>query len=166
MNKVMRMLPLAIAIFFVGCVGVETEGSRSSPQASLRPMDYSHYRSLRGGSTVAITGEYNSNYEDVWNATMETIQATGHPILAIDKENGLLTTDWLERQGGPFFLGLPKDYFKDRFSIIVRKISDSITKVNITRSFQIIEGIKSIPKASDGEIEKWLLEEIALKISD
>jgi hypothetical protein len=162
LNRVLGLLVLLVAVSLVGCATVPTEGQRSES-----PMHYSHMKtSLFGGEgqSPEETKVINAPYDSVWNATIDTIQEVGHPIINTSKESGTLTTDWLERPGGPFLLGMPRDHFKDRFSIRVVKMDGSNTKVGIRRSVQQIQGIKHVPKSSDGEMEKWLLEQIRSKV--
>ena len=97
--------------------------------------------------------------------TVETLQEIGYPISTIDKASGTLVTDWFERTGGPFILGMPFNTFKDRLSMRFSKMDDSKTKIGVRRNMAIIEKGQAKPQTSDGVIEKWLLDEIGAKVA-
>ncbi len=159
MTRVVHLTSVVATLMLVGCAGF-------GPDA--RPYDFSHDRDTllgRAGQASEVTREYSATYEDVWNATVAVIQEMGHPIQTINKESGTLSTDWLPRPGAPFLMGMPYNYFQDRFSIRVLRTGDTAVRVGIRRTMQLRKEDEYLSKTSDGETEQWLLEQIAAKVS-
>ncbi len=159
MKRILVFLPVVIFL----ALGCAISGTK------LKPVAYSHEKvslmGTGGSQSPEVFKEYISGYEAVWNATVETIQEVGHPIVTVDKNSGTLTTDWLERGGAPFILGMPFNTFKDRFTVRFLKLGDSQTKVGVRRSLAIMEKGQAKPQTSNGVIEGWLLDEIGAKLA-
>ena len=60
---------------------------------------------------------YQCAQDRVWSSTIAVIRELGWPILLADERDGIITTDWFERQSGPCFMGSPTGSFRDRLSV-------------------------------------------------
>jgi len=141
---------LIVCTFLTACGTTKT---------ALKPYNYTSYEN---GTVQApeVSQLYEASYDTVWKAILAAIREIGHPMQTISKENGILTTDWLLRGGAPFFMGTPLNDFRDRFIINVTKRSENQIEVGVRRTMQLKQGDNYASRTSDGEIERWLLEQV------
>ena len=119
----------------------------------------------------------NAEYDDVWSAVIETLAEMSAPIKSIEKESGLVTTDFVN-----FFSGYNQSAELDRiaekpnygilaswsrgrykFNVFVRAKDDGQTAVKITTHIEAYENIINddwFVCHSKGVIENELFESI------
>lgn len=107
------------------------------------------------------TRTYTASYNMVFTTLIEAISAIGNPILTLDKENGLIVTDYMIRR---WFL----DEWRDRYSIRLFKLADGQIQVGARRTGEEAEtkGHEKqwIKKVSNGVIEAWILDQIGPEV--
>ncbi len=146
---------LIVCAFLTACGTTKT---------TLKPYAYDHQETAgfftKTGQAPEVSQLYEASYDAVWKAVLTAIREMGHPIQTINEENGVFTTDWLSRAGAPFFMGVPFSHFRDRFTINVIKRGENRIEVGIRRTMQLKKDDDYSLCTSDGEIEKWLLEQV------
>lgn len=107
------------------------------------------------------TRTYTASYNMVFTTLVEAISAVGNPILTLDKENGLIVTDYMVRRR---LLG----EWRDRYSIRLFKLADGQIQVGARRTVEEAEtkGYEKqwIKKVSNGVIEAWILDQIGPEV--
>ena len=91
--------------------------------------------------------EYDAAYNRVWAATLKAVKTLGNPILNASRENGVITTDYLERRGFP-----ATKPWRDRYQVSVSKLSDAKMRVTVKR---IVEEQERLERMRGGAGITW-----------
>jgi len=164
------------SLLFTGCITLGSESDMNN-QASEQKI-------LSGAQTCSAifeelipehkpdSGTFNASYEKVWSITVEVFKTLENPIISMDKENGIIVTDYLERPKGMF-----SKPWRDKYYVTVNKIDASTTQIRIKRTVEELEelervqgsrligkvwrektgGVEWIKKQSNGAYEKYIL---------
>lgn len=111
---------------------------------------------------------FHKSYNDTWNAAISALEIT--PLAAVDKNKGLIKTEWVEVRSGKEAAGLFfVKHWKERYRLLISVISmsalDKSTEVSIIvhaeeRAPAGIQAFNWQRKTSNGTIEINLLEKI------
>lgn len=162
-----RWILIPFIMIAAGCATTAGQSlSRQSDKpidtAKVNPLERAHYSVTMfgaGGQAKEVTRQFAFPYNRVWTATVETLQEIGHPVTVQNEKTGTISTDYLPREGGPWFLGTPADHFRDRFMVRVTKSRGVVVGIRRVVERQDKRG-QYVPKTSDGVVEQWLLEKI------
>jgi len=95
-----------------------------------------------------------ANYNEVFNELVEIISDIGNPIVAMDRDNGLIVTDYERRSS----IG---ETWKDKYYIRVSRRANGEVQIGIKRQVAKKERDDTWKdKSSDGVIENWILDYI------
>lgn len=84
-------------------------------------------------------------FDDVWTAIIESFAEMNLPIMNMEKDSGLITTDWIEyplgKEGKKYCdcggLGINIEVRRaGKFNVFAKSITDSSSEVRVTCSFQ------------------------------
>jgi len=174
MNRLFFILTI-FALYFIVCACATSPSTTSDKKISdekTQTLDVllksSHYESgLFFDELVEKKKEekkiFKVGYDKVFNALIEIMSDIGNPILTMDKTNGLIVTGDEERSA--LF-----ETWKDRYSLRVTKLSQTETQVGVKRTVTKKEGRDRTGqeiwknKASDGDIEKSIMNQIENKL--
>lgn len=140
-----------------------TENKQSSGESLSKLLKSSHYKGAVFFDELVKKRKqdkklYDANYDIVFNSLIEIMSDVGNPIINMDRENGLILTDF-ERRSTMW------ETWQDKYFIRVSKPSEKQVQVGIKRTVRKKEGRDTWKdKASDGVIEKWILNNIQQRI--
>lgn len=84
-------------------------------------------------------------FDLVWQAVIESFAEIQFPIMSIEKDSGLITTDWIDFTGqkntdycdcGKHVFGLAEGSRSGRFNVFVKKTSSSSCEVKVNCMYQ------------------------------
>lgn len=139
------------------------------------------YRTLPGalaillvavGCTIALPGggggqdpapqdrNFDVPYDEVWNAAIAALGELDLPISTLEKESGVLATDWILLDGAGTFMECDGDVRSEegRYNVLVRQVTGG-TQVRITTSYRAIAetGAAAVRCGTTGEMERRIL---------
>lgn len=154
MRKGCTLLALALAVLLAGCM------------VAPKPTAFSNSRI------------YDNDFDAVWTALIEAFADNSWPISYIEKDFGIITTDWLpvplpERQRpwaeGPESADCGMDEMGDHwigpgtmaFNVSAKKVAAG-TELRVTITFQSVRGGQCLSK---GIIEARIMDAVAKRLS-
>jgi len=128
-----------------------------------------------------ITNKFtiNEDYDFIWTAIIETLSDLQLPIQTIEKDSGLIATDWIPftKEAGKEYadygkLGLLEhaDTLEGKFNIFVKKITETSCEVRVNCTFEQstrnLEGdfVRRAPCVSTGVLEADIYNSILEKV--
>lgn len=116
------------------------------------------------GTTQVLAG---ATFDRAWRATIESFEELRLPIDNLDRQSGVVTTDWI-------LIRSPRDYMdceggarrnaEGRFNIFVREVADGVrVTVNVTFRAEDDTGRRVVCE-SEGEYERQILRRIRNKV--
>lgn len=115
-----------------------------------------------------------ASFDQVWIAVIETFAELNLPILNMEKDSGLITTDWIrvpEDYADCGFSEIAIDELEGKFNVFV-KPADIVTNFSVNTSYRSLRRIlfpeerqAYVDCYSTGELEKSMNEIIQQKIS-
>ena len=91
----------------------------------------------------------DSDFDNVWSAVIEYFVAAGLPIATIQKDSGLIVTEWMNAENttgqlenkticdcGPAYAHTVLPWTRGKFSVFVKRLDDGASEMRVSCTFQ------------------------------
>ena len=134
--------------------------------------------SLAAGCATASSGirAYDASIDDVWEATLEVFAEQRIPISSLERDSGIISTEWATAIKEDMDCGSAGKFGKDlsrrgQYNVFVHEVDSGAVEVQVNAQWQASrysmgEYLSDVPCSSSGRAEKMFHESLGARLSN